>query len=82
MEPMIQHPWNLDVREAFLLQKELASRVIQENSLKKIERVTSVDVAYSSASKPLGVEKTVCGEEHRNLDPREGTSPPWWTTMR
>ncbi|MGF7089223.1 hypothetical protein JOD24_003104 [Kroppenstedtia sanguinis] len=33
MEPMIQHPWNLDVREAFLLQKELASRVIHSPGL-------------------------------------------------
>ncbi|QKI82655.1 deoxyribonuclease V [Kroppenstedtia eburnea] len=53
MEPVNEHPWNLDVEEALLLQQKLATCVIQEDSLQKIETVAGVDVAYHPVSDAL-----------------------------
>ncbi|CAH1222255.1 Endonuclease V [Paenibacillus plantiphilus] len=53
MKPVIKHPWNLSEMEAIILQQELASKVIKEDSFVEINCVAGVDVAYSDHNNKL-----------------------------
>lgn len=50
MELRMRHSWHLDESEAAALQRDLAQKVIQEDSFSSVEYVAGVDVAYSMHS--------------------------------
>ncbi|WP_409175189.1 deoxyribonuclease V [Brevibacillus fortis] len=50
MEPIIQHPWNIDEQEAINLQRQLAQQVKQEDQLADVRFIAGVDVAYHAES--------------------------------
>jgi deoxyribonuclease V len=53
MNTKINHSWNLTEAEAILLQQELATKVIQEDSFNEIDLIAGVDVAYQKNSNKL-----------------------------
>ncbi|KHF36237.1 Endonuclease V [Paenibacillus sp. P1XP2] len=48
MELRMRHSWQLDESEAAALQRDLAQKVIQEDSFSSVEYVAGVDVATAS----------------------------------
>lgn len=50
MEPIIQHPWNINEQEAINLQRQLAQQVKKEDQLTDVYYIAGVDVAYHAES--------------------------------
>ncbi|KTS82649.1 endonuclease V [Paenibacillus jamilae] len=50
MEPIINHEWDLNEKEAVKLQQELSLKVTKEDRFPEIQYVAGVDVAYSEQS--------------------------------
>lgn len=46
MKPVIDHSWDLSEEEAFVLQRELALKVVRKDKIGEIKLVAGVDVAY------------------------------------
>lgn len=53
MKPVIDHSWDLSEEEAFILQRELALKVIRKDRVSDIKLVAGVDVAYQKNSNRL-----------------------------
>lgn len=62
MKRIIDHPWDLDKNERFLLQAELATKVIREDKFDKIKYIVGVDVAYTRRDDRVSAAAVVLDE--------------------